>query len=152
MDSPALNAALHLLKFRVRSCKELKNRLNQKGFTHSEIKETLEYLKDLGYVNDKEFAFLFVKDKIKQKGAGPIYLKTELLKHNIPDELIREAMSLGYSKYSQDELITNHIVKRKNILSDENILTQKRKIIQFLQRKGFTWEQISPQLNKTFPD
>lgn len=152
MDSPALNAALHLLKFRVRSCKELKNRLNQKGFTHSEIKETLEYLKDLGYVNDKEFAFLFVKDKIKQKGAGPIYLKTELLKHNIPDELIREAMSLGYSKYSQDELITNHIVKRKNILNDENILTQKRKIIQFLQRKGFTWEQISPQLNKTFPD
>ncbi|SVB23149.1 uncharacterized protein METZ01_LOCUS176003, partial [marine metagenome] len=29
MDNPALNAALHLLKYRARSCWELKNRLQQ---------------------------------------------------------------------------------------------------------------------------
>ena len=152
MDNPVLNAALHLLKFRARSCWELKNRLQQKEFTQSKINEVLNYLIELGYVDDEEFADLFVKDKIKQKGVGPIYLQSELSKHNISDDQINKAIERGYSNFPLDELIKNHIKKRKNILIHENILVQKRKIIQFLQRKGFPWEQISPHLNKNFPD
>ena len=152
MDNPALNAALHLLKFRARSCWELRNRLQQRNFTQSKINEVLDYLIELGYIDDEEFADLFVKDKIKQKGVGPIYLQSELSKHNIHDEKINKAIERGYRKFPLDELIKNHIRKRKKILIHENISVKKRKIIQFLQRKGFTWEQISPHLNKNFPD
>ena len=152
MDNPALNAALHLLKYRARSCWEIKNRLQQKKFPNSKINEVLDYLIELGYVDDEEFAGLFVKDKIKQYGVGPVYLHSELSKHNIPDEQINNAIERGYRKFPLDELIINHIKKRNKILNSENILVKKRKIIQFLQRKGFTWEQISPHLNKIFPD
>ena len=103
-------------------------------------------------MDDEEFAGLFVKDKIKQYGVGPVYLHSELSKHNIPDEKINNAIERGYRNFPLDELIINHIKKRKKILFSENILVKKRKIIQFLQRKGFTWEQISPHLNKIFPD
>ena len=152
MDNPALNAALHLLKFRARSCWELRNRLQQRNFTQLKINEVLDYLIELGYLNDVEFADLFVKEKIKQYGVGPVYLYSELSKHNIPDEQINNAIERGYRNFPLDELIINHIKKRKKILISENILVKKRKIIQFLQRKGFTWEQISPHLNKNFPD
>ena len=152
MDNPALNAALHLLKFRARSCWELRNRLQQRNFTQLKINEVLDYLIELGYLNDVEFADLFVKDKIKQKGVGPIYLQSELSKHNIHDEQINKAIERGYRIFPLDELIKNHIRKRKKILIHENISVKKRKIIQFLQRKGFTWEQIYPHLNKNFPD
>ena len=152
MDNPALNAALHLLKYRARSCWEIKNRLQQKNFPNSKINEVLDYLIELGYVDDEEFAGLFVKDKIKQYGVGPIYLHSELSKHNIQDDKINNAIERGYRKFPLDELIINHIKKRNKILNSENILVKKRKIIQFLQRKGFTWEQISPPLNKIFPD
>ena len=152
MDNPALNAALHLLKYRARSSWELKNRLQQKNFSQSKISEVLDYLIELGYVDDEEFSDLFVKEKIKQYGVGPVYLYSELSKHNIPDEQINNAIERGYRNFPLDELIINHIKKRKKILFSENILVKKRKIIQFLQRKGFTWEQISPHLNKIFPD
>ena len=152
MDNPALNAALHLLKFRARSCWELRNRLQQRNFTQSKINEVLDYLIELGYIDDEEFAELFVKDKIKQNGVGPIYLQSELSKHNISDEQINKSIERGYSKFPLDDLIKNHIRKRKKILTHENISVKKRKIIQFLQRKGFTWEQISPHLSKIFSD
>ncbi len=151
MDNPALIVAFHLLKFRSRSCQELNNRLKQKGFTQTEINESLDYLIELEYIDDEGFTRLFVKEKIKQKGAGPIYLKTELLKHNIPEDQIDKAIERGYSKFPLDELIKNHIKKRIKILDHENSSVQKRKIIQFLQRKGFTWEQIHPHVNKNFP-
>ena len=152
MDNPALNAALHLLKYRARSCWELKNRLQQKNFPNAKINEVLGYLIELGYVDDEKFADLFATDKIKQYGVGPIYLHSELSKHNIQDDKINNAIERGYRKFPLDELIINHIKKRNKILNSENILVKKRKIIQFLQRKGFTWEQISPHLNKIFPD
>jgi len=79
-------------------------------------------------------------------------LHSELSKHNIPDEQINNAIQRGYKNFPLDELIINHINKRNKILNSKNIFVKKRKIIQFLQRKGFTWEQISPHLNKIFPD
>ena len=103
-------------------------------------------------MDDEEFAGLFVKDKIKQYGVGPVYLHSELSKHNIPEGQINNAIERGYRNFPLDELIINHIKKRKKILNSENILVKKRKIIQSLQRKGFTWEQIAPHLNKIFPD
>ena len=152
MDNPTLNAALRLLKYRARSCWELDNRLRQKKFPNSKINEVLDYLIELGYVDDEEFASLFATDKIKQYGVGPIYLHSELSKHNIPDEHINNAIQRGYKNFPLDEVIIKHIKKRNKILNSKNILVKKRKIIQFLQRKGFTWEQISPYLNKIFPD
>ena len=147
MDKPALNAALHLLKYRARSSWELKNRLQKKKFSKSKINEVLDHLLDLGYLDDEEFAVLFVNDKIKQYGVGPIYLHFELSKHNIADEKIDNAIERGYRNFPLDQIIIEHIKKRKKILNSKNILVKKRKIIQFLQRKGFTWEQISPHLN-----
>ena len=152
MDKPTLNAALHLLKYRARSCRELNNRLQQKNFSNSKINEVIDYLIELGYLDDEGFASLFASDKIKQYGVGPIYLHSELSKHNIPDEQINNAIQRGYKNFPLDELIINHINKRNKILNSKNIFVKKRKIIQFLQRKGFIWEQISPHLNKIFPD
>ena len=59
MDKPTLNAALHLLKYRARSCRELNNRLQQKNFSNSKINEVIDYLIELGYLDDEGFASLF---------------------------------------------------------------------------------------------
>ena len=44
-------------------------------------------------------------------------------------------------------MIKKHISKRKKMLMNDDIKKQKQKIIQFLQRKGFTWEQISNHID-----
>ena len=44
-------------------------------------------------MDDEEFSDLFVKEKIKQYGVGPVYLYSKLSKHNIPDEQINNAIT-----------------------------------------------------------
>ena len=145
-----INAAMHLLKYRSRSCQEIKSRLSKKGYSDIDIEQTVSYLIDLGYLNDYNFAKLFVKDKIRQKGVGPIYLINELKKHNISKNIIDNSIDYGFSKFSLNEIVDNHIQKRLKLLKNKSAKEKKQKIIQFLQRKGFEWNQISSELEKYF--
>ena len=150
MENLVLTAALRLLKYRSRSCKELRNRLTQKGYSIILIEKTIDYLLELDYLDDLKFAKSFVEDKINQKGVGPIYLKSELSKHGIPQDQISIVISEAYEVHSKDQLIKKHIEKRKNALIDKSSENQKRKIIHFLQRKGFSWNQISSHIDESF--
>lgn len=150
MENFVLTSALRLLKYRSRSCKELRDRLIQKGYSIILIEKTIDYLLELDYLDDLKFAKSFAEDKINQKGVGPIYLKSELLKHGIPQEQISIIVSEAYKVQSQDQLIKKHIEKRKNILRDKSSENQKRRIIHFLQRKGFSWNQISYNIDEFF--
>ncbi len=147
MEKPIIKAALNLLKYRARSCKEVEMRLIKKGFKESEILETISYLNDVGYLNDKEFVRLFIRDKVNQKGVGEIYLKSKLAQHGISNDDINDAIESEFKHISSTDMIKNHISKRKKMLINDDIKKQKQKIIQFLQRKGFTWEQISPHID-----
>ena len=98
MKNSVLNAAIHLLKYRYRSCQEIKNRLIQKGYSEDDILNTVNHLTNLGYLNDEYFANIYVLDKLKQNGVGPIYLQIELRKHEIPQLVIDEAIASGYNK------------------------------------------------------
>jgi len=150
VENFVLTSALRLLKYRSRSCKELRDRLIQKGYSIILIEKTIDYLLELDYLDDLKFAKSFAEDKINQKGVGPIYLKSELLKHGIPQEHISIIVSEAYKVQSQDQLIKKHIEKRKNILRDKSSENQKRRIIHFLQRKGFSWNQISNNIDEIF--
>lgn len=149
MENFVLAAALRLLKYRSRSCKELRDRLTKKGYSIKLIEKTIDYLLELDYLDDLKFAKSFVEDKINQRGVGPIYLKSELLKHGIPQDQISIIVSKAYEVHSQDQLIKKHIEKRKKVLIDKSSENQKRKIIHFLQRKGFSWSQISTHIDES---
>ena len=152
MKNSVLNAAMRLLKYRHRSCHEIKNRLIQKGYSEDDILNTVNHLISLGYLNDEYFANIYVLDKLKQNGVGPIYLQIELKKHEIPQLVIDDAIASGYNKISSKDIINNHIQKRLKLLRHNSINDKKRKIVQFLKRKGFTWDQISLELKNYFTD
>lgn len=76
----ANNYALNLLSFRARSEKEIKDKMLQKGYDLSIIDNTIQYLKEQGYLNDKEFAKAFIKDKMELSHYGKNRIKVELLK------------------------------------------------------------------------
>ena len=122
-------------------------RLSKKGYKDSEIVETISYLNEVGFLNDKEFVKLFIRDNVNQKGVGEIYLKSKLVQHGISDDDIQNAIELEFENISPSEMIKKHISKRKKMLMNDDIKKQKQKIIQFLQRKVFTWEQISTHID-----
>lgn len=68
------------MSFRARSEKEIYDRMMQKGYEPSVIANTIQYLKEQRYINDKDFAETFIRDKVELNRYGRNRIKSELLK------------------------------------------------------------------------
>ena len=99
--------------------------------------KVIERLNEYNFLDDESYARLFVESRIKNKPRGKIILINELRKkgiskdiaENVCNELIEDEYSLiqkVYAKKYRDEIFT--------------IKDQKK--IQYLQRKGFSWDLI----------
>lgn len=139
----AKDAAYRLLSFRMRSTWEIKTKLKDKSFTEEEINHTIDFLLKLNYLNDNDFAFTFAKEKIKLKKIGPKLLRLELIKRGIDQDLSTEVIDDCYSHDLVNDLICFHINKRK--IEKKALLEnkEKKKLTDFLMRKGFDWQSIS---------
>ena len=139
----AKDKAFKLLSYRMRSVGEIKKRLREKSFSLDEIEATVAHLKKLNYLNDLEFARAFAKEKVKLKMIGPLLLQSQLFKYHIEASLIDQTISEIYEQIDPHTLIEMHLEKR--YITKGNILdnNQKKKLNDYLSRKGFTWAQIN---------
>tara|TARA_B100000902_G_scaffold30576_1_gene36618 strand:- start:67 stop:708 length:642 start_codon:yes stop_codon:yes gene_type:complete len=139
----ARDAAFRLLSYRMRSEGEIKKRLADKSFMSNEIDATVNNLKKLNYVNDLEFARAFAKEKVKLKNIGPLLLRSELFKHYIETALIDRIIQEIYDKYDIHTLIEKHLEKKSINKGSPLENAIKKKLDNYLRRKGFSWGQIN---------
>ena len=136
---------LNLLSFRMRSSAELTLRLKQKGHNLEQISVILEELKSKGYVNDFEFATLFIKDCVERKKLGRMAVLNQIHRHQIPNEVLDPILDLFYDKNPTDDLICSIILKfMKNRKSS---FKERKRLVGHLKRKGYSWADIEPVVN-----
>ena len=136
------DAGLRLIKYRMRSRNELKTRLMQKGFSESVVTNALNWFEELKFIDDVEFAKSFANEKVRNKKIGAMALKSEFFSHHLDEELVERVMNDVYKKMPEEDLIRQHLKKKR--LSSLDSLSQKelKKITDFLKRKGFRWDSI----------
>ena len=139
----AKDSAYRLLSYRMRSEGEMRKRLKDKSFLKDEIDTTVSYLKKQNYLNDLEFARTFSQEKVRLKMIGPSLLRAELFKHHIKTILIDEVIDEVYKHNDIYSLITKHLEKKKAVKGKVLENNQKKKLSDYLIRKGFTWGQIN---------
>ena len=127
----------------MRSEGEMRKRLKDKSFLKDEIDTTVSYLKKQNYLNDLEFARTFSQEKVRLKMIGPSLLRAELFKYNIKTILIDEVIDEVYKHNDIYSLITKHLEKKKAVKGKLLENKQKKKLSDYLIRKGFTWGQIN---------
>jgi regulatory protein len=148
--------AIRLLSFRLRSEKELKLRLKQKGYEAQLIADTLIRLKQEQYVDDRLFAELLTKQRIQSQKKGRNWVKQELQQKGLTSEQISNAMEhvdeqteyrnayeLIYKKYAAE------------LKAAVDVQKTKRKAISLLQRRGYGSTVISNvmrELSKSIGD
>ena len=137
------NSALNLLSFRMRSQSELKQRLLKKGYDVQDIEPLLEEFDAKNILNDSEFALAFSRDKIRSKGIGPSILRVELSNHHLPQNLVEDTVNRMYTEFPIDTLLGNHLKKKKICRNSQLQEREKNRIVNFLKRKGFSWDDIS---------
>ncbi len=145
--SKGLNSAVHFLSYRMRSIQEVDQYLSKREIDPVTRKAVIGRLQEMGYLNDLDFAKMFIRSKIATTKKGPKALKQELHQKGVSGKTIEEALMV----YPQDEQIeeaTNLVqkkVKQYKKLS-ENAL--KQKLAQVLQQKGFSWSVIEQAIEK----
>lgn len=125
--------ALRLLATRDRSAKELKERLERR-FSPDEAQEALEYLQQLGYLDDLRFARNFVEYRNLHRPTGNYLLRLELSAKGVKDSYIEQVLNPPDVEY---ELALQLASQRLGRLEREDALVRLRRIYSLLQRRGF---------------
>lgn len=143
----ARDKAFRLLGFRMRSIAEMKKRLKEKDFEAEEIDRTIDYLIKRKYLDDKEFGKAFVKEKVKSKKIGPRALKEELYPHFISSELTEALIQEIYIEFDPYILIEDHLRKKRIDKKMDLNKKDKKRLTDFLLRKGFYWDSVQEVYN-----
>jgi len=91
IEARAYKALARFFSYRVRTSREVFDRLKKKGFSEEEIKRILTSWKKKGILDDEGFARRWVAER-KYK-YGPFRLRAELASLGIPDNVIDSAIS-----------------------------------------------------------
>ncbi|MCD8158882.1 MAG: RecX family transcriptional regulator [Clostridiales bacterium] len=141
----ARDTALRFLGYRMRSWREIDDRLKRGEFPEDIRERVIAFLEEYGYIDDRAFAKAYIDEKRRLKGYGGIRLKQELYQKGISREIIDELSD----ELSEDniETIKKAIDKKLkgNTVSDRKEL---QRLYGYLMRKGFSYEQSKEALEE----
>jgi regulatory protein len=130
-----------LLSYRARSEAELGQRLRARGFAASVVEQTLARLRELGMVDDAEFAEAWVESRLAQRPMGPAALRSELRQKGIPGDVAARAIETRLGEEAQSDLAL--ALARKRLTgaqtSDPKLLARIRRL---LVHRGFSSDVI----------
>ncbi len=138
--------ALRYLSYRERSKWELSQYLEKKEHSHPVIQQTLNYLIELNYVNDQRFAVQWGQYKINKNKLGRNRLYLELLGKGIDKETIEGTLNTLYEDNPEMELAAQCARKKWITLEGVEEEKKKRRLVQYLQRRGFSSDIIYQSL------
>jgi regulatory protein len=151
----ATEAALVLLEVRARARREIETRLAQKGYDEEVITRVMEKLTRLELLDDAQFAAQWVEAKTRVGGSRPIgkrRLSSELFGKGVAKEQIAEAVE---KVTNEDELVLARAAAGKKVRvvpTDRDALqAERRKLMGFLQRRGFGWETVKQVTREALP-
>jgi len=148
----ALESAIMSLSRREHSRAELAAKLRQKGYADRIVKSTLDELQERGYLDDRRFARLWIERRSVHHPRGRRLLALELEQKGVSAELAREALAEDFSEASEREVLINLVRKRLRTLSGSDPQVFQRRLLAFLARRGFSYDDIRQVLAEHFPE
>lgn len=143
----AKNYCFLLLKFRLRSEKELYNRLKRKKFDEVIIEKILNLLKDKGFIDDNYLAAAWIESRIK-KPLGLRRLRQELGLKGIDKQTIDIELEKIKNNYSEENVVSGLLREQLKKLKGIDPQKARRRIYAYLLRRGFSPETIINTMNQ----
>lgn len=142
----AYTRAMKLLSYRPRSENEIRDRLQRKDFDPMIIDQVIEKLKEDKLLDDKEFAEWWTEQRQTFRGKSKFVIKRELSEKGIERETAEKAVGEAQDDYQTAKAF----LERKNRMFERYSGEEyKKKVIGFLQRKGFSWDIIGKILKES---
>lgn len=132
----AYERVLDYLSYRPRSRAEVVAYLQKRDVSESQIEDIAERLERAGLLDDEAFTRFWVENRERFRPRGPRALRYELRGKGIADEIIEQflgTIDVSASAYRAAE-------KRARQLSHLDRSTFRRKMVDYLARRGFEYE------------
>lgn len=129
--------ALRLLAARNHTAKELSERLASLGYPAQEVEEAINWLSEIGYLNDRLTAELFVDYRNRFRPTGAKGLRFELEQKGVDEETIDCVINSPEKDYELAYQLAKGRLEKMQHLTKAR---QYQRIGSLLQRRGFGWD------------
>ena len=102
------------------------------------LEETIENLKDLGYIDDKKYVDRFMHEAISIKNLSIYELKYKLYSKGVSENVIDEYISENREMVEQYE-----IMSARNILNKKKNNMEFEEIVMYLRKKRYNTDTIN---------
>jgi len=137
-DRTAYEAALHLLKYRGQSEKELRRKLKERGYEESETGKAIEKLKYYGYVDDESLAEDVFRSLRSRHCYGDSYIQRKMKEQGL-------TAPAHISEEEEKEDAARLLLTKVKIIP--GLRTDYRKAVFFLLRRGFSISAVHAALS-----
>ena len=144
----AFEKAVAFISYRPRSEKEVRQSLKKKEIEAGLIDETVARLKRVGLLNDDQFGQMWVESRSHSKPKGARALKIELRQKG----LSREAVDAAVAGTNDEEVARRLAASRAPRLKKLPKIEFRRKLGDFLARRGITYDIISEVVERAWQE
>ena len=143
----AFDCALRVLALRDHAEGELRGKLARKGYPDGEVEETVARLKELRYLDDLRFARAFASSAMRNGRGYGARLGMELARRGVSRDIAEVALAELKEEFVEDDLLAQ-LLERRFAGFDPASASEKerRKVVGYLQRKGFSLSAIFEKL------
>ena len=133
---------LRYILYKKRTEQEVRKKFN-KQIEENMLDDIIDYLKEAGYINDKEYIKKTVNNFIALKNMSIREIKYKLLSKGLNKNDIEDFV---YGNY--EELEEYEIKSAKNLIYKKSVSMEKDEIKQFLLKKGYKSENINKAMEE----
>ena len=144
----AYERALRFLAPRPRSEAEVRRRLKQQKIVPALIDGVIERLRTAGLLDDQAFANYWVDNRAAFRPRSERALRAELRQKGLPDDAVRAALS------ETDDSSAAYAVaaRRARRLAGLEYTDFRRRLGDFLARRGFNYDTIEPVVERVWTE
>jgi len=140
----AFQQAMLFLSYRPRSESEIRKNLRKHEIPEVVIEQTLERLRQNGLANDSQFASAWVENRSTFRPRSRRMMAMELKQKGLDDEAIQSAVVNVDDEASAYKAAQKKAAKWKDLEWNDF----RRKLSEFLARRGFSYSVISPVVTR----
>ena len=147
----AKDSAFRLLKVRVRSVKEMRDRLKSKGYDPAVIEATVDFLRGTRFLDDELFARLWVSSRVK-KPFGFRRIRQELRLKGIDPRLVENAIAGAQAEFCEQKAMEKIARQKAKTLAALPRPKARARLYGLLVRRGFSSQAVADVLDLVLPD
>ena len=143
----AKRRALYLLSRMERTREQLRRRLEQDFYPEDVAESAIRYVEAFGYIGDADYARRYISSRQSTKSAWE--MKMALLQKGIAKEEVERALKECAPEQKESDTI-RRILEKKRFFAETASDAEKKKMQDYLLRKGFHYEEIRQVIQVPF--